>query len=153
MPELGDIDRELARMQELAGMNTDGKEVVAGTESTARRKRRFPLWLGIVIGAAVIDLGARFFVPSSTLFVQKFEAFLFLATAAALAIPIVRKSPLSAFRKKAHIWLGAIFLLGAIRSGMWGFGFPVQYANLTVFVLAVVALGSLYVVRRRSARS
>lgn len=109
-----------------------------------KKRRKVPSWMSVIGLAALLDLGARFFVPASMPFVLKFEAVIFAAAAIGLLIPTLKRPSLVGYRKKLHRWLSGAFALGAIRAGMWGFGVPVEYANLTSFVLGVCALGFLY---------
>jgi len=114
-----------------------------------KRKRKVPGWLAIVGIAAAVDLAARFFVPSSMPFVLVLESAVFFVAAAALAIPVIRKATMTGFRRKLHKWLAAAFALGAIRSGMWGLGVPVEYANLTIVLLGLAGLAVVYLRRKK----
>ncbi len=138
-----DIDKQVAELESLLNGVDDR------LAEKPKRKRKVPGWLAIVGIAVAIDIGARFFVPSSILFVQGFEALIFLVAAVALILPVVRKSNLSGFRSKLHKWLAAAFALGALRSGLWGFGLPVEYANLTIFVLGLAGIAVAYFSRKK----
>ncbi len=134
-----DIDKELAELESML----DGVDQRLEQTSTKGR-RRVPSWLKIIGVAAVIDVVARFFVPSSMPFVLVLEALIFSGAAVALVLPVIRKAGMTGFRKKLHTWLGAAFALGALRSGMWGLGVPVEYANLTIFLLGLAGLAVVY---------
>ena len=138
-----EIDRQVA---ELEGLLDGVDERLA---EQPKKKSKMPGWLTIVGIVAAIDLGARFFVPSSIPFVLLFEALMFSVAGVALILPVVRKSNLSGFRRKLHKWLAAAFALGALRSGIWGFGVPVEYANLTIFLLGLTGLVVTYLRRKK----
>jgi hypothetical protein len=142
-----DIDKQLAELEALIG---NQPEEVAEVHDPEEGHSKFPGWLTIIGAAVAIDLAARFFIPSSDSFVRILEAVVFVVAGIALMVPIVRKKDLTALRRKIHVWLSAALGLGAIRSGMWGFGIPVEYANLTIFVIGIVGLAALYFVRRRA---
>ena len=118
-------------------------------ETPSEDDPKIPNWLKIVGVAVVVDLAARLFVPSSMPFVLVLEAVIFLAAAGALALPVIRKEEMTGFRSKLHKWLSAAFALGAIRSGMWGFGVPVEYANLTIFLLGLTGLAVVYFLKKK----
>jgi hypothetical protein len=144
------LDRDTQTTQ-LDDILSDMDASLLETPDKKRRKRRVPRWLWIILGAAAVDLAARFFIPASMPFVLKLEAFVFLGAAAALALPVFRKVAMSGARRKVRSWLAGALVLGAIRSGMWGFGIPVEYANLTIFLLGLGALGA-FLFRRRLRR-
>ena len=148
-----DIDKSLAELERLAsGSGSDEQftqRPTAVSTLKSKWKRRLPSWMVVVGAAAVIDLAARFFIPSSMPFVLVFEAVIFATASVLLIRPVVRKLELTGFRRKLHIWLAAAFALGAIRSGLWGFGVPVEYANLTIFLLGLAGVAATYL-RRKS---
>ena len=137
------IDKQVAELSQLL------EGVDRSLEEQPKKKRRMPSWLTIVVVAAAIDIGARFFIPSSMPYVLKFEAAVFLTAAIALIAPLVRGKKLMGFRNKLHKWLAAAFVLGAIRSGMWGFGMPVEYANLTIFLMGLAGIVLVYFRRKK----
>ena len=139
-----EIDAKVAELESLLG------GVDQRLTEPPKKKRKMPSWLAIVGVAAAIDLAARFFVPASMPFVQIFEAVVFLAAAVGLSLPVIRKSEMTGFRRKLHTWLAAAFALGAIRSGLWGFGLPVEYANLTIFLMGLVGVAGAYFRRRKT---
>ena len=143
MPSQESIDKQVAELTQLL----DG--VDRSVEAQPKKKRRIPSWLTIVVVAAAIDLAARFFVPSSMPFVLVFEALIFSLAGVSLILPVVRKAKLTGFRRKLHTWLAAAFALGAIRSGLWGFGLPVEYANLTIFLMGLGGVVAMYFRRKR----
>jgi quinol-cytochrome oxidoreductase complex cytochrome b subunit len=147
-PEIADIDRAMAELEGLT------KKEDQSLEPTPEQASRIPMWLKVVGIAAIVDIGARLFIPSSESFVLVLEAGIFIVAAVALVLPLLRRpSKLTGLRRKLHTWFGAAFTLGALRSGLWGFGLPVEYANLTIFILALVGLGVAYIVKRRNPRS
>lgn len=134
-----DIDKKVAELESMQ-VGLDQR-----LEETSKKGRRsVPSWLKIIGVAAVIDVAARLFLPSSMPFVLVLEALIFSGAAVALTLPVIRKARMTGFRKKLHILLGAAFALGAIRSGMWGLGIPVEYANLTIFLLGLAGLAVVY---------
>ena len=145
MTSRNDIDEKVAELERLL----DG--VDDRLMEQPKQKRKMPSWLAIVGLAAVIDLGARFFVPSSMPFVLLVEALIFSFAAGALILPVVRTKKLTGYRRKVHKWLAAAFALGAIRPGMWGFGVPVEFANLTIFLLGLAGVAAFYF-RRKTRR-
>ena len=95
-----DIDKKVAELESML----DGVDRRL-EETPTKRRRRIPGWLKIIGVAAVIDLAARFFVPSSMPFVLVLEALIFSGAALALALPVIRKANMTGFRKKIHTWL------------------------------------------------
>lgn len=154
MSRMSEIDRQMAELEAMASggsVPADRSDVVEKkSASGSDDDSRFPLWIKIVGIAALVDIAARFFVPSSQSFVLVLEAGIFLVAATALLLPVVRRKPLSRLRRRIHAGLGAVFALGAIRSGLWGLGVAVELANLTIFLLGLAALGVWFFVRRRS---
>lgn len=144
-----EIDKELAKLESL--VTGEDHELEEAPEESPNASKG-PNWL-LIVGIAVgVDLAARFFVPSDS-FVRILEALIFAAAGVALILPVVRKTALSGLRRKIHSWLAAALGLGAIRSGMWGMGIPVQYANLTIFLIAVVGLATFFLVRGRAGKN
>ena len=89
-----DIDKQVAELESLL----DG--VDQRLEETSKKgRRRIPGWLKIIGVAAVIDVAARFFVPSSMPFVLVLEAVIFSGAAVALALPVIRKARMTGFSK------------------------------------------------------
>jgi hypothetical protein len=146
-----DIDKSLAEMERLASGSDEQftQKPTAVSTRKSKWKRRLPSWMVVVGVAAVIDLAARFFIPSSMPFVLVFESVIFATASVSLIRPVVQKLELTGFRRKLHMWLAAAFALGAIRSGMWGFGVPVEYANLTIFLLGLAGVAATYLRRKR----
>lgn len=138
-----DIDRQLAELEAMVDGSVDRPD------EGPKRKSKVPGWLAVVAVAAVVDLAARFFVPSSQSFVLILEGLIFAIAGGVLLLPILKRRPLSTIRRRVHIWLGGAFILGTIRSGMWGLGAPVEYANLTIFLLGLGALAIAWLKRKR----
>lgn len=143
--ETREIQAELEKMERML----HGDVEVPVESTTAKRKP--PLWLIVVAGAAAIDLAARFFVPSSDRFVLILEACLFLVVAAVLTVPLVRRrADLSSARRRFQTILAACFGLAALRAGLWGAGLAVELANLTIFILGIILVGIAYVRSRQT---
>ena len=146
MSSISEIDRQMAELEALASGKTD--DALEPTQEP-EEESGFPTWLKVAGVVVIVDLAARFFVPASDTFVLLLEGAAFAAGGIALLLPVLRKTEMSVVRRRIHSWLGGAFMLGAIRSGLWGAGLPVQYANLVIFVLGLAALGVWYVKSKR----
>lgn len=83
--------------------------------------------------------------------VVRVEAVLFVATSLVL-LALYRRDPrATGWRRTLQVVLVAAFALAGIRAAIWAAGKPVFWANLTVLMLAAVAVGVL-VFRRRADR-
>ena len=85
--------------------------------------------IGPILGSILMYSGSQADLTQGLVLLSGYSlglALPFLVAAVALMLPVVRKSNLSGFRSKLHKWLAAAFALGALRSGLWGFGMPVE---------------------------
>lgn len=118
-----------------------------GMDPMTHQPRVSPWTLTIAL-AALADFTVRFAFPFDMKRVLLTEALLF-PTAGLVLLWLVRKYPRRpGWRRKLQWVLIAAFLLGGLRSALWGLGLPVTVANLVPAAVAVIWL-SIFAFQRR----
>ena len=109
-------------------------------------------WTLVILGAAVVDVAARFAMPFDLRRVLIAEALLFPATGVVLARMTVARPARAGWRRTLQWVLVAAFVLAGLRSALWVIGVPVMTANYTLIGLAAALWGIARYRRRRGAR-
>jgi hypothetical protein len=94
----------------------------------------------IIVGAVLVaDLGGRFAFDFQMSRVVPLEAVLFGAATLAAIWAATRDQVVSRTARRIDLWLAIVFVLGALRAGLWFAGLQVGVANLIVLAVSVLA--------------
>ena len=116
------------------------------------RIRRLMPWLLLFAIVGIIELVVRFAIPFETRRVLVVEAVLFLGAGVVSGI-LARRAVQVGWRYALQWALVAAFVLAAVRAGLWAVGVPVPRANQIIALLGVLALGAVWLRRRRRPRA
>lgn len=106
-------------------------------------------WVGVVLAAALVDVGARFAFRFEMARVLRAEAVLFPAAALVLLAILRREPPSAGWGRAWRVGLILSFLLAGLRSGLWAAGLPVHLANAAVLAVAVAGFAAAWFLTRR----
>lgn len=109
-----------------------------------------PIWW-VLAGLLLLEVGVRAVLAWDLERVLIIETLAFLASAVYLYAVVRTRSAGSSRHARALVVSAVAFALGGVRTGLWAAGVAVQWANLTIFVVALILLGAWW--RRRRSRS
>lgn len=121
-------------------------------EPERRQRPGWLPWIGVILTAALVDLGVRFGLRPDFRVSLWVEAVVFVLASGAM-LALYRRAPVApGWRRGLRVLLIAGFGLAGLRSAIWASGWPVTHANLTILVLGV-AFWILWTWRARRRRA